>query len=166
MATETPRDLFFDQLRDLHSVESQLTASYPTLVARDPYASLAALLAKQAEDCRSQKESAESIFEAHGVEIGDDECLAMKGLIQGGDRHLDSVQNAETKDLMMVAHCLRISHYKLAAYGITLRLAAELELREEATALGAILRREKAALHALEELEPRLFERAQEDLVA
>lgn len=160
MKTVTPKDLFFDQLRDLHSVETQLVASLPTLVQRVSFPALAAAIARHAEETKRQAEVIASIFAVHNVEIGDDECKAMKGLIEGGDAHLEEVEVPTTRDLMMVAHCSRVEHYEIAAYGITLRLAQQLGLSDEAGLLSAILSEERAALAKLDEIEPILFERA------
>lgn len=160
MKTVTPKDLFFDQLRDLHSVETQLVASFPTLVPRVSFPALASIIVRHAEETERQAEIIESIFAAHNLEIGDDECKAIKGLIKGGDAHLDAVDVPTTRDLMMIAHCSRIEHYEIAAYEITLRLAQQLGLYSEAGLLGAILSEEKAALVKLEEIQPALFERS------
>jgi ferritin-like metal-binding protein YciE len=160
MQTVTPRDLFFDQLLDLHSVETQLVASLPTLLAREPYEPLVALLVSHAEETKRHLNIIASILQAHRIEIGDDKCKAMEGLIAGGDAHLDGVDVPETRDLMMIAHCLRIEHYEVAAYGITLRLAEQLGFREEVALLSATLKEEKEAVVKLSKLEPAIFERA------
>lgn len=164
-ATTTPKDLFFDQLRDLHSVETQLVASLPTLVARNPYAPLAYLLSKHAEETQRQLSQIASIFAQHQIEIGDDTCKAMEGLIAGGDGHLDSVEVPTTRDLMMIAHCLRIEHYEVAAYGITLQLGRQLGFSEEVALLGSILAEEQLAIDQLNKLEPEIYLRANPTVV-
>src|SRR4051812_16078277 len=46
--TRTPKDLFLDQLRDLHSVETQLLDSLPVLAARADYTRLYGQIASHA----------------------------------------------------------------------------------------------------------------------
>lgn len=165
MQTITPKDLFFDQLRDLHSVETQLAASLPTLLQRVSYGPLAWIIAQHADETTRQVELVTSIFRAHKLEIGSDSCQAIRGLIAGGDSHLEAVEVPQTRDLMMIAHCLRIEHYEIAAYEITLCLAQQLGLMEEASLLSAILAEERSAASKLTEIQPVLFERALAPLI-
>jgi ferritin-like metal-binding protein YciE len=160
MKTRTPHDLFFDQLRDLHSVELQLSDSLPGLAARADHAPLYALIAGHAIQTVRQLDLLTRILQRHGIETGTDKCRAMEGLIAGGDAHLDGVDVPETRDLMIVAHASRIEHYEIAGYGIALRLAQRLELQEEALILQSILAEEREAARSLEELEPMLLELA------
>ncbi|MES2707034.1 MAG: DUF892 family protein [Verrucomicrobiota bacterium] len=162
MKTRTPHDLLFDQLRDLHSVETQLLASLPVLAARADYNPLYELIAGHAIQTAGQAELATAMLQRHGTGPGGDKCRAMEGLIAGGDAHLDAVDVPRTRDLMIVAHASRIEHYEIAGYGIALRLAQRLGLEEEALILESILVEEREAARRLEELEPALFERAQE----
>lgn len=158
MKTVNPRDLLFDQLLDLHSVESQLVVSLPRIVERTTYPPLARCLAQHAAETHSQLKVVASILGEYGIETGEDECEAIAGLITGGDAHLDAVEVRETRDLMIIAHCLRIEHYEIAAYGITVRLAYRVGLKE-ARWLSTILEEEKAQCNKLEEFEPILYER-------
>lgn len=162
MNTKTPHDLLFDQLRDLHSAESQILSSLPGLAARAAYPPLCALITGHAGQTRRQLEMLISVFDRHGMEPGNDKCKAMEGLIAGGDAHLDQVQVPQTRDLMLTAHCARIEHYEIAGYGIAVRLAQRLGLQEEAAILEAILKEELAAARGLEALEPALFQLAME----
>ncbi|MDB6136106.1 MAG: hypothetical protein JWM59_4349 [Verrucomicrobiales bacterium] len=162
MNTNTPRDLFFDQLRDLHSAESQILSSLPGLAARAAYPPLCALITEHAGQTRRQLEMLTSVFQRHGMELGNDKSKAVEGLIAGGDAHLDQVEVPQTRDLMLTAHCARIEHYEIAGYGVALRLAQRLGLQEETSILESILQEELAAAHGLEALEPALFQMAME----
>lgn len=157
MKTETPRDLFFDQLQDLYSVESQLKVSLPTLAMRADDTRLANLMKHHySETCR-QFDVVERIITHYGYSPGGDTCQAMEGLITGGDQHLDTVEIPTTRDLMLIAHCLRIEHYEMAAYTITASLARQLGFEEEAIALETILQEEHQAAVNLSRLQPMLF---------
>lgn len=162
MKTRTPKDLFFDQIRDLHSVETQLLESLPVLSARAAHPALHELITRHAAETARHLSIVAAILESHGTGPGGDKCKAMEGLIAGGNAHLDGVEVPQTRDLMLVAHCLRIEHYEIAGYGIALRLAQGLELKEEAAALESIIQEEKDAARGLQALEPVLFRIAME----
>ena len=156
----TPYDLFFDQLRDLYSLESQLGASLPKLVGRISHAGLRGYLLHHAEQTEGQRVQLARIFAGHGVPAEGQRCKAMAGIIEGGELECGRVADAGTRDLMIISHCLRIEHYEIAAYGITSRLAGRLGLTTEAGILSAILSEEDFAMKALRELEYEVFQLA------
>jgi ferritin-like metal-binding protein YciE len=158
--TVTPHDLFFDQVRDLYSVESQLCDAMPRLVVLASDAALRAVILDHIVETTAQFTELLCIFDDHGLDPGTDESQAMAGLIEGGESHLEGVDDEVTRDLMMIAHCLRIEFYEIAAYEITLRLATKLGMQNEAKILKQLLAQEKRMAAALLELEPAIFERA------
>jgi len=91
----TPSDLFFDQLRDLHSVESQVILTLPDLAEQAGDPSFRKLIAAHEEDSMRHKDVIVSIFERHGK--------ASKGLIDGGNEHLAKTEDAVVRDLLLVA---------------------------------------------------------------
>lgn len=155
--TETPRDLFFDQLHDIYSMETQLGESFPMLATMVQHQGLRQLLLHHANETDVQRAEILKIFQRYGVPVGNDKSKAIAGLIEGGDAHLKSVEDPRTRDLMMIAHCLRIAHYEMAAYEITTRLAERLELKTEAAILGTLLMQEERIAEILMELEPAIF---------
>lgn len=146
MTTESPRALLFDQLQDLFSATDQEIASLPGLVARVTSPGLAGHITRRAGDLQECRETAGAMLRSHGMVPGVDLCRAMKGLIAGGEAHLDEVRDPTTRDLMVVAHCLRMEAYGIAASTICLTLAARLGFAAESASLSAVLRdRESAA---------------------
>lgn len=157
----TTLDFFFDQLRDIYSMEVQLCESLPHLVALTTHEPLRALLEGHAHQNCNQIAEIAAIFERHGKSPGNDKCMAMEGLISGGTIHLEGVENPYLRDLMMIAHCHRIEHYEMAAYEITTLLSGRLGLSREPGILSELLADEKDMAAALMLLEPELFEIAQ-----
>lgn len=160
MKTKTPIDLYFDQLLDLLSVEEQLQESFVQLPSLCEDAQLRQLVEEHGSQTSRHHVEIKKLLKNHAVEIGRDVCKAMEGLIEGGEAHLRGVDEHATRDLMMVAHCLRVEHYETAAYEITRRLAERLGLQEDADLLGEILTEEQDAANLLLSMEPRLFEKA------
>ena len=160
VTANTPFELFFDQLRDLYSVKVQLRESMPHLVSLCTNESLSDLLVSHARQTRGQIAEIAAIFERHGESPGDDKCKAIAGLIEGGTSHLEGVRSPRTRDLMMIAHCLRMEYYEIAAHEFTALLAVRLELAHESEILSKLLAEEKNMAAALMQLEPDLFETA------
>ncbi len=154
----TPRDLFLDQLRDIYSMEGQICESMPRLAAMCTDRALREMIESHAEQNRDQLTEIVAIFERWGQSPGDDSCKAIAGLIQGGTTHLEAVEDPNTRDLMMIAHCLRIEHYEMAAYVITGRLAGRLGMMRESEILSGLLAEETEMACALLGLEPDLFQ--------
>lgn len=153
----TPHDLFIDQLRDLCSMETQLTAALPELVLLSGHPALRELLIRHAEETDFQLSAIREILARHGNEAGEDTCKAMRGLIEGGEAHLKKVEHEPTRDLMMIAHCLRVEHYEIAAYQITQRLAQHLGLDSDVRILETLLDQETYTAAQLLALEPMIF---------
>ena len=162
MQTETLRDLFADQLHDLHSMESQLTEAMPRLMKFCHDDELKQAIANHAYETARHRAIILQIVENLGIPIEDDPSKAIAGLVEGGEEHLEEVREPHVRDMMMVAHCLRIEHYEIAAYEITSRLGERLGLEGEARRLRDNLGDERATAKILTGLESRLQEVAQQ----
>jgi ferritin-like metal-binding protein YciE len=154
----TPLDLFFDQMRDIYSMEVQICESMPHLATLCGDKDLQDLISRHARHTCSQIESIAAIFARHGESPGEDKSKAIEGLIEGGTAHLEGVDSPQTRDLMMVAHCLRIEYYEIASYEISALLSGQLGLMREPTILSELMAEEKHMVAALMDFEPNLFE--------
>ncbi len=153
---ETRTDLYLDQLRDLFSAESQVALTLGSLAEAVSSDALRKLL-RQAEDLTSrQKDRIRDIFERYGSEPTGDTCQAMLGLIHGGNQHIAATGNARVRDLLVVAHCVRVKHYEIAGYRFVASLARRLGLDDDAARLTKSLEEERAAIQELVELSQRL----------
>lgn len=139
MTIASIKDVFFDQLKDLYSATGQVAGTLPDLRNRATEERLAELLKKQADVTRRHVEEILAIFEAHGVEAGNDVCKAIEGLIEGGNRHLDMAGDTRVRDLLLIAHNSRIAHYLIAASDFTRGIAEKCDLSLEAGALAEVL---------------------------
>jgi ferritin-like metal-binding protein YciE len=149
MKLKHPTDLFFDQLRDLYSVESQVILTLPHLAAAASHPDLRRLLAGHEKQSEQQKNLLLSLFERCDQEPNGDICKAMKGLIEGGNEHLARTEDSKVRDLLVIAHCNRIKYYEIAGYGFAMGLAECIGLYREAEVLAAILDEEKGITHRL-----------------
>ena len=132
---KTPTDVYFDQLRELHSVEAQLILALPELAAAATSPDLRRLLQDQESRAQRQKTRIEAVFERHGKPIEGKICEAMKGLVKGGHRRIASAESTAVRDLLLVAYGMRMRHYEMAGYGFVANLAEHLGFLEDAAAL-------------------------------
>ena len=156
--TNTPLELFFDQLRYLHSVEVQHGESMPHLVSLCTNEALRALIVGHARQNSNQVAQITAVFERHGESPGDDRSKGMAELTEGGAAHLEEVRSPHTRDLMMVAHCLCVEYHEITAYETTSLLSERLGLMREPEILSGLLGEEKDMAAALMLLGPNLFE--------
>lgn len=144
-----PQDLFFDQLRDLYSVESQVILTLPELAEQAQNETLRRLLAGGEGASLRQKERLAAMFDRHAVDPGGDICKAMKGLIDGGNEHLAQTADPLVRDLLLVAHTNRILHYEIAAYSFAATLAECAGFAREARQLEESLEEERSMARQL-----------------
>ena len=159
-AANIPLKLFFDQLRYLYSLEVLLSESMPRLFSLCTNEDLCDLLLSHAHQNCAQIAEIFSIFERYGESPGDDTCKEMAGLIERGTAHLEQVRSPHTRDLMMIAHCLRVEYYEIGTYKFTALLSGRLRLMREPVILIELLTEEKDMAAALMQLEPDIFETA------
>jgi ferritin-like metal-binding protein YciE len=154
---DKPLDLFFDQLRDIHSVESQVACTLPDLSRLATFAGLSGLLSEQAALTLQQKIRVAGIFERHGRKPGNDESKGIKGLIEGGNEHLALVEDDQVRDLMLIAHYSRMKYYEIAAYHFATTLAGSLGYTGEMETLAAIWEEERDSAQALHSMTATIF---------
>jgi ferritin-like metal-binding protein YciE len=149
MKLHTPRDLYFDQLGDIHSFTAMLIPSYGELSVKAVSPELRAILVEQGEATREARKSVQQIFSRHGHPIGVEVCKAMDGLIEGGHEHVERADDPKVRDLLLVAHFNRVLHYSMAAFSFAASLADCLEFSDDAAILNQLLQQEKDARDAL-----------------
>jgi ferritin-like metal-binding protein YciE len=157
MSIAYPQDLFFDQLRDLYSVESQVILTLPELAEQAQNETLRRILTEAEGASVLQKQRLCEIFRRHAAEPGGDICKAMKGLIDGGNEHLAQTGDTVVRDLLLVAHTNRILHYEIAAYSFTATLAECAGFHREAAALNESLEEERKAAGRLASAAAEIF---------
>lgn len=139
---------------------SQLGGHLPDLVAVTADDGLRALLADYSHGVVLHHEEIMDLFCHHGREPGNDKCKAIAGLIEGGNAHIASVADPGARDLMIIAHMLRVVAYGNAAYEITSRLAGQLDLAGDAGALLGLQQAGQRVAEDLLALQPHIFQSA------
>ena len=149
MKLQEPLDLLADQLRDLYSAECQTILTSPELANRATHPRLKRILADEEKAGLGRKQILRKIAGHHDFDLQGELCLAMQGLIEGGNQHLDMAEGSTVADLLIVAHFNRIKHYSIAGYGFALALADCLDDKDGSAQLLGIVERDRAVIHAL-----------------
>jgi len=131
---DTLADLFVEELRDLHSAESQLLKAIPALAEAASDELLKVAFENHARQTKLHLERLERIFEKLGESPHGRTCKAMKGLIAEGREHIKAKAGPAVKDAALIAAAQRIEHYEIAGYG-TARTFATLLGHGDAAAL-------------------------------
>ncbi len=129
------QQLYFDQLRDLFSAESQLVAALPELARHATDEALRKAFNAHAGQTRNQRARLQDLFAHHGLNPGGEQCEAMRGLIREAKKHLNMTAAGNVRDAVLIASANRIEHYEIAAYGVARAFAECLGFDDDAHAL-------------------------------
>jgi ferritin-like metal-binding protein YciE len=143
MKLGTPTELLSDQLRELHSMESQVILVLPELARKAHFPGLQQLLVEHENECLAQKDRLQRIADRNHRDSSGGHCKAMQELIMATHEGLAEAGNAQIGDLLLIAHGSRIVCYEIAAYQFALSLAERLAHLEDAVDLRMILNEEQ-----------------------
>ena len=141
--------LYYDQIRDIHSAESQLIGALPAMISNASSAELRKTLVHHLEETKQQKSRIEFIASAHGIILEGAECEAMRGLIRESKKHMNDALEGDVRDAVLIASGNRIEHYEIAAYGVARSFARCLDFWDDSELLDESLREESAADDAI-----------------
>ena len=157
MKIHSPAGLFFDQLREIYGLEIQLQDSLPFVTGHCSDRELANMLVMQGFRTGKHAERIAAILRSQGQEPGEEVCPLMKQLIADGHRHLARPTDRLTRDMVVIARCLRVQHPALAFYTTACTSAVSSIPAVEWRLLEAARVEHVAATRRLEELAARLF---------
>jgi ferritin-like metal-binding protein YciE len=111
------RDLYIEQLQDLHSAELQLTKALPGLAEAATDNALKAAFNEHLEQTKIHVERLEGICRQLDVSPKGHTCKAMKGLIAEGKEMATQPAEPAVRDAGLIAAAQRVEHYEIAGYG-------------------------------------------------
>ena len=126
MELQSLQDLYLEQLRDLHSAETQITQSLPKLVQAARHPELRQGFEKHLEQTREQLRRLERIGQSLGKTLAGHECKGMKGLLEEGNEMLRKKADSDVLDAALIAAAQRVEHYEIAGYTTARNLAQQL----------------------------------------
>lgn len=129
--------LYFNQIRDLHSAETQLLGMLPQMAAHASSPALKDAFQDRLKETREHCSRLDEISDRHGIGQDAVHCEAMKGLLIETRKHLTETVPGDVRDAVLIASGNRIEHYEIAGYGVAkafadcLGFSADSELLEE-----------------------------------
>lgn len=124
----TPRDLLVEELKDLHSAETQLLTALPKMAEAATSDELREAFETHLEQTQVHVERLEKIGERLGETMAGKQCKAMAGLIAEGAEIMEEEAEPAMLDLALIGAAQKVEHYEIAGYGTTRTLA---ELADE-----------------------------------
>ena len=145
MKIETLRELFIDELQDLHSAEQQITKALPKLVKASHDSNLKQAFEHHLEETKTHVTRLEQILKRMNQSPKGKTCEGMKGLLKKGEERISGGGEPEVLDAGLISAAQRVEHYEVAAYGSARTYAELLGEQEAVRLLSETLAEEKAA---------------------
>lgn len=130
----TLRDVYVEQLKDLHSAETQLIKALPKMAKAAHSPELAQGFTDHLEQTKGHAARLEEILKGLDEKPTGRTCKAMKGLIEEGAEAIEENASPAAKDALLIAAAQRVEHYEIAGYG-TVKNFAELLDEDDAVKL-------------------------------
>jgi ferritin-like metal-binding protein YciE len=134
MKLNTLKQLYIEELRDLHSAENQLLKALPKMAKGASSEELKLAFENHLDQTKVHVERLEEIFERLDETPKGKTCQAMKGLVEEGSEILEENGEESVLDAGIIAAAQKVEHYEIASYG-TVRTFAQLLGEDEAAEL-------------------------------
>ena len=141
----TLEQVYFDQISDLRSAETQLLGILPKMAADATCPELRDAFNDHLKETKVHVERLDVISERHGISFMDVTCEAMRGLLIETRKHVAETQAGDVRDALLIASANRVEHYEIAGYGVAKAFASCLGFGDDADLLDETLQEEGAA---------------------
>ncbi|MEO5916655.1 MAG: ferritin-like domain-containing protein [Luteolibacter sp.] len=134
--------LYFEQIRDLYSAETQLLAMLPQMAAHSTCPELRNAFKDHLQETHDHCARLGYISDRHGISHQAVSCEAMRGLLLETKKHLAETVPGDVRDAVLIASGNRIEHYEIAGYGVAKAFANCLGYGDDADLLDQTLQEE------------------------
>jgi ferritin-like metal-binding protein YciE len=152
-------NLLAHEIVDLYSAEEQIIEALPQMIGKTQNQDLKKALKEHLRVTEQQKKRLEKVHKliqqedgSSEEELGDSECMGMKGLIEEGKKAMEEEMEPDVMDAAIIASAQKIEHYEISGYGTARAFARELGLNEVEKLLQQTLDEEYLADDLLTEL--------------
>src|SRR5713101_7417335 len=108
------KDTYIAELRELASVEGQLTESLLRMATVAAHPALKDALIRHREESQVQKERLDSILQTHGAHRRTHTDQAMQALVHETEKMLGMLKGNDLRDAGLIASAQRLEHYEIA----------------------------------------------------
>ena len=152
MRLETLHDLYLEELKDLHSAETQIAGALPKMAKAAASRKLREAFEEHLAETGIHIERLERIFRDLDVSPKGHQCLGMEGLLSENRDFMKQSGDESVIDAGLIAQAQRVEHYEMASYGCARTYARLLGFHEAASLLQSTLDEEGASDKRLTEL--------------
>lgn len=141
MSISTLKDVYIDQLEDLHSANTQALKVTEKLIESASNPQLRTALERGARGISEGRDTLKQIIQGHGADPKGEFCYGMEGLAKEARKHaIDAeITDDDARDAVIITMYQRMVHYGIAGYGCLAAFARRLELTDEAERIQACL---------------------------
>ena len=132
MQLQTLEDVFAEQIADLYDAERQLVQALPKVAAAASNEKLREAINTHLEGTRGHVTRLEEIFQVTDVQVPQEHCKGMEGLLKEGQDIISSQGDPDAIDAALIGAAQRVEHYEIAGYGTARTLADRLRPRRGA----------------------------------
>jgi len=119
----SPQDILTTELKEIYSAERQLSRALPKLVKRVDSGPLKQKLEQRLQEGETIIEGLDKIFEQMEVTKARPKNIAVEGLIEDINEHLEQIDEPKLLDPVILASLQKVEHYCIAAWGTARSLA-------------------------------------------
>jgi len=163
MPTDGLRELYIDELKDLHNAENQLVKALPKMAKAASSEELRQGFEEHLEQTKEHVQRLEEIFKALDESPKGKKCVGMEGLVKEGSEIMQEDFDDSVLDAALIGAAQRVEHYEIAAYGTVAAFAKLLGETQHASLLEETLEEEKETDEKLTELAEEINAQASEE---
>ena len=149
---DSMRTLYLEQLRDLHSAETQLVEALPKAAKAAHNGDLKSAIREHLEVTKGHVARLDGILGRMDEGPGRTVCKGMAGLVKEASEAIEADGDPRVRDAAIIAAAQRIEHYEIAGYGCAATFADLLNDSQAADQLRTTLTEERETNDALTEL--------------
>lgn len=141
MSLNSLKDVYVDQLQDLHSACDQSHGVMDALIVAASNVELKQALESGKDGIADGRERLAALIRSHGADPEGEHCKGMQGLVAEARAHVIETDfgDDDVRDAMIITQYQRMAHYAIAGYGCCAAFANRMDLMSEAATLGDML---------------------------
>jgi ferritin-like metal-binding protein YciE len=163
MKTQTLRDLYVDELKDLYDAENRLIKALPKMAKTATSDELRSGIEHHLEQTKEHANRLKQVLTDLGEKAGGKKCPGMMGILEEGQEMLDEDFDGALMDAAIISAAQRFEHYEIAAYGCVRSWAELLGETEASQLLEKTLEEEKETDEKLTQLSETVNSQAQSE---
>ena len=135
------KEIYADEMKDLWSANDQMTRAVKTMAGKAHDPELKRMLENSVTGITEHRDMLKALLDEAGAEVEKEHCQGMEGLVKEALKHTveEAPDNGDLRDVLIVAHYQRMSHYGIAGFGTAGAYANALGMKEHVSKLKSIV---------------------------